>query len=443
MRTLRKDKSESWSRLDNAAKIFPSTVEKSDTRVFRFSCELTENIDEDILQRAASDAAESYPNFNVIMKHGFFWYYLEHTETELVVTKENLPVCAALYNEDSADLLYRVSYHLNKINLEMFHVLTDGTGALQLLKTIVYRYLIYKYPERYGENPPLLDNDASFSQKMADSFSQYYDKKVKKQNEKMTRAFKLRGEHLDNNGLSAIEGFASVKSVIDAAHKYNTTLTVFLTAVYIKALIKEMSVRNRKYPVIIKIPVNLRPYFPSETAKNFFGMISVVYDVSKNGSEITDIAEYVNNVFKTELTKENLAIRMNTLAALEHNPFVKIAPLTFKNEVLRIARHVRNGGETSVISNVGRIKMPEEFKDMIKRFSVFVSTQNLQLNICSYEDVLQMGFTSSFVSSDVQRNFFRELTALGIEVTVRSNDSYIEDTDTGEAQKCSSAENAE
>ena len=35
-------KSKSWSRLDNAAKIFPSTIEKTDTRVFRFYCELTE-----------------------------------------------------------------------------------------------------------------------------------------------------------------------------------------------------------------------------------------------------------------------------------------------------------------------------------------------------------------------------------------------------------------
>lgn len=440
---MRKEKSESWSRLDNAAKIFPSTVEKSDTRVFRFSCELNESIDEEILQRAAEDAAQSYPNFNVLMKHGFFWYYLEHTDAKIKVTKEDLPVCAALYEEDSKELLYRVSYNLNRINFEVFHVITDGTGALQLLKTIVYRYLIYKYPERFAKDPPLLDDDASFSQKCSDGFSKYYDRKIKKKNEKLIRAFRLRGERIENNGLSVIEGFASVKAVIEAAHKYDTTLTVFLAAVYIKALSAEMSVRTRRYPIIINIPVNLRPYFPSETAKNFFGMISVRYDVAKNGDDISSIVKYVDNVFKTQLTKENLAIRMNTMAALEHNPFVKIAPLTFKNEVLRIARHIRNRGETSVISNVGRIKMPEEFKGLIKRFSVFVSTQNIQLNICSYEDVLQMGFTSSFESTDVQRGFFRELTSLGIDVTVRSNDSYLDTSEGEEAPKCSSAESAE
>lgn len=61
----------------------------------------------------------------------------------------------------------------------MFHVLADGTGALMFLKTIVYRYIIYRYPELFGDCPPVLDDDASFSQKSDDSFRKYYDKSVK------------------------------------------------------------------------------------------------------------------------------------------------------------------------------------------------------------------------------------------------------------------------
>lgn len=440
---MRRESNNSWSRLDNAAKIFPSTVEKSDTRVFRFSCELTEDIDCEILTLAAENAAASYPNFNVIMKRGLFWYYLEHCDLKPVVCEENLPVCAAIYEEDVRSLLYRVTYYRNRINLEVFHVLADGTGALMLLKTIVYRYLIYKYPELFGDCPPILDNDASFSQKNDDSFRKYYDKSVKKRRVKMIKAFRLRGDRLDNNRLSVIEGFASIKSVIAGAHKYNTTLTVFLTSLYIKALSLEMPLQSRSKPIVINIPVNLRKYFPSETAKNFFGMISVSYSFAERDGSLEDIISCISEAFKTQLTKENLAVRMNNLAALEHNPFVKIAPLPMKNEVLRIARHIGIKSETSVISNVGKINMSEEFNGLIKCFSVFVSTQNIQLNICSYNDVLQMGFTSSYVSADVQRNFFRSLTEQGIEVTVRSNDSYSEIVPEREDEQCSSAENAE
>ncbi|MBQ5332248.1 MAG: hypothetical protein J6K92_03165 [Oscillospiraceae bacterium] len=439
---MRREKHTSWSRLDNAAKIFPSTVEKSDTRVFRFSCELNDDIDPELLQKAADRAAESYPTFNMIMKKGLFWYYLENCDLKPVVTEENDHVCAAIYEEDARSLLYRITYHRSRINLEVFHVIADGTGAIMFLKTIVYRYLIYRYAELFEGELPVLDNDASFSQKNSDSFSKYYDKSIKKPRTKRIKAFRLKCERLENNRLSVIEGFASVKSVIAAAHNNKTTLTVFLTALYIKALSMEMSVQSRKKPVVINIPVNLRQFFPSETAKNFFGMISVKYDFFRQDGSLEDIISCVDRQFKEQLTKEKLAVRMNSLAALEHNPFVRIAPLPLKNRVLRIARHITVKGETSVISNVGRIQMPQQFDELIKSFSVFVSTGNIQLNICSFNDVLQMGITSCYASTDVQRNFFRALTSQGIEVTIRSNDSYAERDSKEEAEECSSAENA-
>ena len=39
-----------WRRLDNAAKLFPAASSKRDTRVFRFYCELKEDIQQEILQ---------------------------------------------------------------------------------------------------------------------------------------------------------------------------------------------------------------------------------------------------------------------------------------------------------------------------------------------------------------------------------------------------------
>jgi len=41
-----------WTKLDNAAKIFPPTSNERDTKVFRFVCELRDEIDENILQEA-------------------------------------------------------------------------------------------------------------------------------------------------------------------------------------------------------------------------------------------------------------------------------------------------------------------------------------------------------------------------------------------------------
>ena len=39
-----------WNKLDNAAKIFPPATDKYDTKVFRFACELFEDIDKDFVK---------------------------------------------------------------------------------------------------------------------------------------------------------------------------------------------------------------------------------------------------------------------------------------------------------------------------------------------------------------------------------------------------------
>ena len=58
-----------WRKLDNAAKAFPPTVKKSDTRVFRFSCELFEGIDQKTLQLALDKAVLEFPHFLSEMFH--------------------------------------------------------------------------------------------------------------------------------------------------------------------------------------------------------------------------------------------------------------------------------------------------------------------------------------------------------------------------------------
>ena len=41
---MKNTKRPGWSRLDNAAKVFPALANKKDSRVFRFACQLTDNL---------------------------------------------------------------------------------------------------------------------------------------------------------------------------------------------------------------------------------------------------------------------------------------------------------------------------------------------------------------------------------------------------------------
>ena len=62
-----------WIKLDNAAKIFPPTCTKRDTKVFRFVCELKEPIDKNILQHALDKTVDAFPLYNSVLKKGIFW----------------------------------------------------------------------------------------------------------------------------------------------------------------------------------------------------------------------------------------------------------------------------------------------------------------------------------------------------------------------------------
>ena len=41
---------------------------------------------------------------------------------------------------ETGRFLFRVLYYGSRVHLETFHVLTDGTGAMQFLKAVCYRY---------------------------------------------------------------------------------------------------------------------------------------------------------------------------------------------------------------------------------------------------------------------------------------------------------------
>ena len=130
-----------WYQLDNAAKIVPSTAGGSDTRVFRITCELNEEVDPEALQSAVTAAARDFPHFSSVLKKGLFWYYLDQSDLDAEVTRDDRPALDTIYWEGRRNLLYRVNYHGRRINLEMYHVLTDGTGAFEFLKAILAEYL--------------------------------------------------------------------------------------------------------------------------------------------------------------------------------------------------------------------------------------------------------------------------------------------------------------
>lgn len=397
-----------WRKLDNAALAFPLVTGENDTRVFRFYCQLKEEVDSDILQQALDRTMEKYPLFQAVLRKGLFWFYLEHSHIRALVKPETEPPCSRLYIPDKKSLLFQVSYYKERINFEVFHALTDGTGAMHFLQELVQNYLILAHPK---ENFPEIGRDKKTGRGNIeeDSFSQYYSSDIPKNREKKKAAVKLKGEKLVHSDMHISEVVLSVKEVHQKARSYGVSITVLLTAVMLCSIREEIPKNQQKRPVTLMIPVNLRNYFPSQSMTNFFGWIEVGYTFSDT-TTFEEVLSDVKRQFEQELEKDKIAMHMNDYVRIEKNIFVRAVPLEIKKYFLMIGANLGSRSITAVYSNIGIIRLPEEYREYIRHFGIFASTNSLQMCSCSYGDEMVLGFTSKIPDDSIQRNFRRMLS---------------------------------
>ena len=224
---MKKEHSSRWRKLDNAAQAFPAATGKKDTRVFRFYCQLKEDIQADLLQKALEQTMEHYPVFSMVLRKGLFWFYLEQRDLPAKVEEEKRPPCSEIYVPDHKTLLFQVSYYKTRINFEVFHALTDGTGAMLFLKELVSNYLILCHPEEiFSKVSEDMLTETDFEE---DSFSQYY---TGKKNEKE----KSRPGIPDQRRVSGAGGDGNYRdsAFAEAVHKcakaHGVSVTAYLAA---------------------------------------------------------------------------------------------------------------------------------------------------------------------------------------------------------------------
>ena len=410
-----------WRSLDNAAKLFSAASSPKDTRVFRFYCELKEEVKEEILQEALNQTIQKYPVFLSVMRKGLFWHYLEKSELRPVVREEYKEPCSSLYVRDKKTLLFEVTYYKKRINFEVFHALTDGTGATEFLRELVKNYL-YLIHEEDLEPVELSNQYLTVKDQEDDSFSRYYDPDFPRKKKKKIRAVQIKKGGKGYEELQINEASMSVKELLGIAREKKVSMSVLLTAAFICAIHEEMSRMQEKKPVILMVPVNLRKIFPSDSMLNFFGYIEPGYQFGGGKDSFEDVLEAVKLYFQENLSKEHMAGRMNELIAIEKHKILKWAPLELKNRCIRAGAKMAEQEVTAVLSNMSVVKMPEDYAQYIEKFGVYTSTNRTELCSCSFQDTLSLGFTSRYDSTNIQRNFYRILKELGASVKVAEPD---------------------
>lgn len=409
-----KQKKAHWRKLDNAAKLYSAASNKKDTRVFRFYCELKEQVQPELLQEALDQTLETFPTFLMVLRKGLFWHYLEPCNLRPVVKEEYKEPCSRLYIRDKKTLLFEVTYYQKRINFEVFHVLTDGTGATEFLKELVKNYLYLAHKEEGLEQVSLQPEDMTVQDQEDDSFLKYYSKDQKRPKKRKLHAFQIRRKKKDGNRLHVHESIVSVQAILKRSRELGVSMTIFLTAIYMMAIHEEMSKMQKKRSVILMVPVNLRKFFPSTSMLNFFNWIEPGYDFATQDENFEAVLNHTKAFFEAELTKEKMSAHISELLTLELHPILRLAPLELKNLCIQAGAKFSEKNVTAIFSNMSAVKMPENYVPYIERFGVYTNTPKMELCLCSFQDKLSFAFTSRYDTENIERNFYRLLKEQGI-----------------------------
>lgn len=414
-----------WRRLDNSAKIFPVISNKKFSSVFRISATLKEKIQPEILQHAVEVVLNYFISYKVKLKKGFFWYYLEHNPKNPIVEEENNYPCKYIEPVSNHDYLFKVTYYENKINLDMFHSLTDGNGATEFLRAILYRYLELAHPNQFPEKELNITENVD-RKNTEDSYLKNYQKHLPR-NRDDKKAYILKGEKLPLYAIGVTHDEIELKPVIKLCRKKGITLTEYFTAMIIYGIYHGNYKKHKgKKRIKICIPVNLKKYFYSTTTSNFFSYITVSIDMRKEKS-FEEILEIVKEEFQKKLQKEEILKTMSQNVSLGVNFFVKIIPLILKNILIKLSYIEIRKYTTTTFSNIGKISVLPEYRPYIENFSILLApekAEKIKCSLCSYEDSLVFTFTSILADQEIEEKFLSPLKKEKIKIKTETNGVY-------------------
>jgi NRPS condensation-like uncharacterized protein len=420
-----------WYRLDNAAKIYPPVLSDDLTSVFRLSCTLTEPVRIGSLSEALRLTARRFPYFSTTLRRGFFWYYLEKRDIPPSLSGEESRMLTGFPVESVNRLLYRVLAHENRISVEFMHVLTDGGGAMEFFRSLLTTYLRLTGRD-IGYTEGVIDPSSTpHPEETEDSFNRYYRPEIPKTSN-IGKAWNLPFRVENNPVLTVTEAEVSVAQIKNAAAAENVSITEYLTAVYIYCLqdifyeSHNVTSGARHKVIRLEVPVNMRRLLPSRTMRNFALFVMPEIDLRLGRYTFGEIVRIVYHYMQTETDTRLIYKIISRNVKPEKNLFLRVMPLFIKDLALTFA--YRKHGPTkysSVLTNLGVVKMPEGSEEFIRSFSIIPPPPNRILRVSSgvisYGDTMRITFANLSRSSDFERKILRFLVDRGIDVKIINN----------------------
>ncbi|HEU5289335.1 MAG TPA: hypothetical protein VFU05_01755 [Cyclobacteriaceae bacterium] len=417
-------KQQFWMRLDNAAKIYPAVQSKELTSVFRLSCVLKDRLKMQPLLEAVNKIEDRFPYYKVKLEKGFFWYYLEYHDEVIPLRPDVAMPCRAFRKND---LIFRVLVKENQLSVEFSHILTDGGGGFEFLKTLLYTYFDRCCISLKESTLYLRPDEAPESEEFEDAFSKYFQEKIPVPRKKPS-SFHLPFQLNNPPRFKVLIVKAPLADISHLSRSNKVSITEYLVSIYLHSL---QEVYNRMSPFQkrrqrkifrVQVPVNLRKLYPSKTMRNFSLFVTPEIDLSLGQYSFEEILKIVHHFMQLETDKKlmNKIIARNVGA--ERNILLKNTPLFIKSLILyftyRIAGTSRYSG---VITNLGKVTFGEADK-LIDHF-IFIppppnKTLKVNCGVLGFNNSLVMSFGNITKSRELEREFLTFLVRQGVAVKI-------------------------
>ena len=427
-RVMAAERKQQWMGLDNAAQIYPAALRKKWSHVFRLSATLSEPVDRDVLRAALDVTLRRFPSIGVRLRKGIFWFYLERVPEVPEITEEQSYPLVHMSYASIRECAFRVVVYKNRIAVELFHALTDGTGGMIFLKTLLAEYLSRKY----GISVPNTDGvlcrmDEPSPAELEDSFIK--NAGTVSAGRKEATAYRLTGTTEPDGFVHLTTFMLDAAEVKEKAHKHSATVTEFLTAAMMQAILRlqaeKVPHRSRRKPVKVLVPVNLRSLFPSKTLRNFALFITPELDPKLGDYSFDEICKAVHHRMGIDNTAKQMSMKIAANVNSEKSPILKVMPLFVKNAAMKaVFDAVGERKSCLCMSNLGNVRLPEVMRQYVTRMDFIIGVPSCSAYNCallSYGGTTYINLVRSIEEPELEMHFYKVLRELGIHVKVESN----------------------
>lgn len=409
-----------WLPLDEVGKSYTQFLDRNNMAVFREAFYLKERIKPEILQMALNFTIKRFPYFAMSVKKGFFWHYLDSIRRRFAIEKEGALAVQRIPMAVSGSKCFRVLYYENRLSVEFFHCMTDGTGGKEFLKSLTATYL------------RLLGKDIPSSELFIDSNSLVDDDefnneflRVKRQNNTKgfinKKALQLSGPLSNRKPCRILHFRIQTEELKKAAEKYNVGLTAYIATCLFFAC--KSSIDALSGEISITLPVNMRKRFPSKTLRNFSLYTCLRLPINEI-RDFSDVCKKTLDILKEKTNPEALIEMAGATAGLMNN--MRYIPLPLKVFGTKTLYSIFGDNVFTIpLSNLGNVDLPPEMAKEIEGMDFVLGTSffnRAQASAVSVNGVTCISISKYTKDPSFEERFYEILKNDNLEVIVEGSE---------------------